>query len=153
MVGGLYGEQEEHLLAFAYFCQSLQLFPTEQAQMNFDEMITRIEGEYIENRILYKQVAGAFEQAGEQRIVYLDKRCQDEVCQFAFTYQTDTPEVLPPFLIAAADERSREVVITNKFFDPNQGIIILETDAQYEDAELSFLFPTCGREYYRASTE
>jgi len=151
-VGVLYLEREDNLLALTYFCQAQQLFQTQQAQDNFSAALAALEEELIEPGTLHDEVLASFVPSPIQRIQYIDNRCDDEACQHAFGYQADAPEVLPPFLITSQTARGSNVEITNQAFDPNQSIIILETDAAYEDTELTFLFPTCRREYYEAVT-
>ena len=138
-------EKKEPLLALTYFCQSLSLFPTEQTQQNFDKALSLVE----ENP---QSITDTFSPAPTQNIKYLDTRCEKGSCQHAMALNPANKDVILPMLITASDTRNRSVDITNQSFDPQQSVIIIETDIKYEDEDLTFLFPTCSRTYYEVKT-
>jgi len=87
-------------------------------------------------------------------MAFLGKQCSKEDCQYAFAFQSDLPQLLPPFLIAAGVEKTDiPVEIKNKSFDPEQNVILLTTALAHEKESLSFLFPDCARTYYRVPTD
>ena len=147
-VGTLYMDRGEYLRGFAYFCQSLQLLLTEATQNNFDTAVSLIDEEYIQQGVLYTEIASQFTRAPELNIRYQDKRCDETSCQYAFAVLIPQLEVIPPFLIVGVTFEGDEIEITNRAFDPAARVIILDTEARYENVPLSFIFPTCGGFFY-----
>ena len=151
IVGTLYEEKEENLLAFTYFCQSLQLFQTEQTQQTFQISLEKVQDTIITQNLLIPSLKEKFQSSQEKNIQYLDKRCDDKTCQFAFAFNPESKDIIAPPLITAFTQikkQEKPILITNSSFDPTQNIIILEADPQYEESDITFLFPTCGRVYY-----
>jgi len=152
--GILFMEQENYLQAFSYFCRSLQLFPTEVAQNNFDAALSFIDTQYIQEGILHENIVAEFEESPIQNIVYLGQQCNEENCQFAFGFRAQNFEVLPPFLITGTSTNTgSEVEIQDKLYDAERVTIILQTSSSYEGDTISFLFPTCNSQYYEATSE
>jgi len=158
-VGVVFMERGQYLLGFSYLCQSLQLLPEgNPAAASLNSAIAIIEEEYIESAILHTAIRDQFAPAQEPNIQHLGTRCDATSCQNAFAVNPQSLDVIPPFLITATQPHAWKkdtqvpIEITNQSFDPSQSVIILETDAQYENTEITFLFPTCSREYYEAIT-
>jgi len=152
--GVLFMDQEEYLLGFSYFCQAVQLFPESAvAQDNFNDAIGALEEMLLDGTILQEAVLDTFVEDPDQKITFLDSRCDDAVCQFAFPFQAQEAEILPPFLIFAQTSSGALVEITNKAYSAEQGLIVLDTDAIRESEDISFIFPTCSRTYYEATTQ
>ena len=150
----LYMEKGNYLKGFAYFCQSLQLLPERNPALDsFNAALSVIESQYIEKDMLRRKIREELEKSLDEKIVYQDKRCDEKSCQYAFSFQAQQFEALPPFLITAATASAKELEITNKGFNPETGIIILELDSQYQDQPISFLFPTCQGRYYEVSSK
>jgi len=152
--GVLFMDKGEILKGFSYFCQSAQLLPDSDnpAQGYVNTALAMVEEQFIEPGTLHDEVLASFVASPIQRIQYLDTRCDDEACQHALGYNADIQEILLPVLITAVDSKDREIEITNKSYDPEQSVIVLEIDAAYENEEIEFLFPLCRREYYKATT-
>ena len=143
-VGVIYMERENYLKGFSYFCQARGLFPASPVvERNFQDALALIDSEYIQKGILHEKIGEEFDKASDENIVYRDKRCDEQSCQYAFSFQAQQFEVLPPFFIGATAASGDEVEITNKGFNPETGIIALQLDSTYKDQTLTFIFPTC----------
>ncbi|HEY4510068.1 MAG TPA: hypothetical protein VJC15_03730 [Candidatus Paceibacterota bacterium] len=154
-VGVIYMDRGEYLKGFSYFCRSLQLLPENTAtQQNFESSLALIEAEYIKLGKLYEAVEEQFEKAPTQKIAFLDKKCEEKICQYAFAFRGDQQvEALPPFLIAAQTQAGKEVTILNKGFDPTAGVIVLKVSSEFQDNTMTVLFPSCSGIYYEATNK
>jgi len=158
-IGVIYMQREEYLTGFSYLCQAMQLFPTQQVQQSIDASLTAIDETYIQTDTLTATILDQFEPAPVVNIVSVGNRCDDDTCQWGFSINPNSFDVIPPFLITASAPHAwranttAPVEITNTGFDQQNNVIILETDVEYEDTEVSFTFPTCARTYYEVSTE
>jgi len=147
--GTLYMEKENYLQAFSYFCRSLQLFSTETAQNNFDMASSFIESEYIQKGTLRENILSEFEKSPINSITYINQRCAEGSCQYAFGLQSGSIKTLSPLLITAADGKDGFTIeLEERSYDEKRRIIILQISDTYKDETLSFVFPTCTARYY-----
>jgi len=150
-LGVLHMDKGEYLKGFAYFCQSLQLLPDNQTTLNnFDAAVAVIDTEYIQNDTLYEEVIEQFNEAPIGKIVFQDRRCTEDSCQYAFSLQSPDFEVLPPFLITAQTLSGENVEITNRGFNAETQVIFIEIPTTFEDETMTFVFPSCNGVYYEA---
>jgi len=152
-LGVLYMNKGEYLNGFAYFCQSLRLYPQGGATgRNLTNTLLVVDTEYTQKDILYQETRVQFEKAQDDRIVFRDKRCDEKVCQYAFSFRGEQFEALFPELITGVTSFEAELELSNQFFDRENSMIFLDVSAVYEHERLTFLFPTCTRTYYEADT-
>jgi len=153
-VGVIYMDRGEYLKGFSYFCRSLQLLlENEATQQNFESSLAAIEAEYIKSGTLYEAIQEQFAKAPTQKIEFLDTKCGEESCQYAFAFRGDQQiEALPPFLIAAQTQAGKEVAILNKGFDQAASVIVLEVSSALQNKAMTVVFPSCGGVYYEAAS-
>jgi len=154
-LGAVYMDKENYLKGLIYFCQALQLYPEDQAtQSNFEQAMFTIESTYIKNSTLYQNILEEFNRAAQEKIQYLDKKCTQDTCQYRFSFQSQMPEIIFPFLISAGTSPdNKDIKIQESSFDPQQGVIILQIDKEFSDKTLNFAFPTCQGIYYSVEVQ
>jgi len=148
-LGVVYMEKKDYLKGLVYFCQAFMLYKeAENVINNLNGAVEVIQKEYINQGLIYDQLTSVFGRSIEAKISYIGQECQANSCRFEFTFQSDRPEVIPPFLVSAATlPEKKNVSLKNVSFGQDQKSIFVELDRQ--DKDLSFIFPTCEGIYYQ----
>jgi tetratricopeptide (TPR) repeat protein len=156
-LGVAYMDKKNYLKGLIYFCQSLQLLPPPENQTAMDNLnaaISVVDTTYTKNNVLYQNIVKEFYQSSQQKIKYLKKECSKNTCQYMFSFYSETPEIILPFLISAATLPDyKDIKIEDSSFDQQQGIINLMVDLKFNSKDISFVFPTCQGIYYLATAE
>lgn len=152
-LGKLFFQKGEPLKSLIYFCQGLQFAPQDaEINSNFNRMVSFFDSvsKDTELKKIYAEIIGGetFSESQEGRVRYLDRRCQDDSCVFAFVLEKDEKGIVLPFLILASGPKGEVLKIKNRALDPQTGVITLELPAKYKEENLSFIFPACEGVYY-----
>lgn len=156
-LAGLYAEKGEYLNSLLSICKVLQLAPSEDAQFNFERIISMVKSErdkeegYVR---LYLEIMASmsFKKSEEEKIIFKEKSCEGKTCVYAFSpHELQEKEIVFTFLILANASEKGIVEIKNSSYNNQTGQILVEIDSQYKDNALNFIFPTCDKIYYQVS--
>jgi len=153
-LGALQVEQGQLLAASTNFCGAIQEDPNApEPRLNLDRVISMLQIIKEQDSLqLYEDIVGSdgFQKSVQERIRYIQRDCSLGTCSFGFISNFSAGEILFPSLIMGSTTDGEVMYAENPSLDVGTGAIFLEIDSQYEDAEVTFIFPTCDGVYYEA---
>jgi len=153
-IGTIYAKDEEYLKALPYFCTAIQINPQFPGlQQNFNRALSLAQAEKEADPQAFWQVFQneAFQRAAVEKVRFVNRDCRKDICSFSFISRFDQGDIILPNLIQGVIESGESIAISTPSFDPQTGMIKIDSDAQYEKQTVSFIFPTCGGVYYETS--
>jgi len=155
-IGVIYVKDEEYLKALPYFCTAAQINPEFRGiGANLNKTISILQSQKEENpELFYEEIISgeSFRKASIEKVRYTNRECSKETCSFFFVSRFDQGDVVLPFLIQGATDSGEIVLLNDPAFDQQTGAVKIDSDAQYAQDVITFIFPTCDGVYYEAET-